>query len=342
MLITFLLIIILSYYFLKSRVGSNNILSPNIYSVLVLFHLIFHVYIGAYLIGSGYFRNSVINQISNSDIIIDTFYYISASIVLLFIGFKISDLFFKNKSSTAFNNFLERPLEDYNKKGENLLVFIFKILLISCLMSSLYVTYITGEIPFIKLLFNSQSELLLSRTNFNQNFGGLKIIKNLFFEQLTPLLCLFFYAIKHKDNSIKYWFYLSLILSVYSAIYSGAKSPLIVLMINLFIVKFYLNQRISTKQLFKFIIILFILIIIIIVLASGNSNFSLALEYLFNRIFLDEVSGTFLMFDIYPSTYDHIYFNSLSEFLSNLFGFEKIDNAQRTSMLYAFGERAES
>ena len=100
--------------------------------------------------------------------------------------------------------------------------------------------------------------------------------------------------------------------------------------------------KISHKKILKFFIIFLILILFIIVLAAGNSNFILALEYLFNRVFLDEISGTFLMFDIFPSVYDHIYFESLSEFISNLFGMEKTDNAQRISMLYAFGDRAAS
>ena len=342
MLITFLLIIILSYYFLKSRVGSNNILQPNIYSILILFHLFFHVYIGSYLIVIGYSRNSVLNQISDPDLIIRTFYYISFSILLLYLGFKISDLFFKNKSSIAFNDFLKRPLENYNVKGENFLVFLFKFLLLFCFASSIYVTYVNGEIPFVKLLFNSQSELLLSRNDFNLNFKGIKLIKNVIFEQLTPLLCLFFYALKSKKYSYKYWFYFSLLLSIYAAVFSGAKSPIIVLFINLFVLRYYLIGKISSKQIIKTFLVLIMLVLIIILLASGDSNFSLALEYLFNRIFIDEVSGTFLMFDIYPSTYDHIYFQSLSEFLSNLFGFNKVDNAQRATMLYAFGERAES
>ena len=342
MLLVFLTINVLSFYFLRSRVGIQNILQPNIYSILILFHLFFHVYIGAYLIASGYSRNSVINQISDQDLIIRTFYYISFSIFLLYLGFKISDLFFKNKSSNAFNDFLKRPLENYNVKGENFLVFLFKCLLLFCFASSIYVTYVNGEIPFVKLLFNSQSELLLSRNDFNLNFKRIKIIKNVIFEQLTPLLCLFFYALKSKKHSYKYWFYFSLLLSIYAAVFSGAKSPVIVLFINLFVLRYYLIGKISNKQIIKTFLVLIMLVLIIILLASGNSNFSLALEYLFNRIFIDEVSGTFLMFDIYPSTYDHIYFQSLSEFLSNLFGVTKVDNAQRATMLYAFGERAES
>jgi len=342
MILVFLTIIILSFYFLRSRVGIQNILQPNIYSILILFHLVFHVYIGTYLIASGYSRNSVINQISNPDLIIATFYYISLSILLLYLGFKISDLFFKNKSSIVFKDFLNRPIENYNKKGENLLVFLFKILLLLCLVSAIYVTYINGEVPFVKLLFNSQAELLLSRNDFNLNFKGIKLIKNVIFEQLTPLLCLFFFALKNKNNSYKYWFYFSFLLSGYAALFSGAKSPIIVLFINLLILRYYLVGKLSSKKILKFILVILILILTIIILASGDSNLTLALEYLFNRVFIDEVSGTFLMFDIYPFTYDHIYFQSLSEFLSNLFGVEKIDNAQRTSMLYAFGDRAKS
>jgi oligosaccharide repeat unit polymerase len=342
MTLVFLSIIVLSFYFLKSRVGIENILQPNIYSVLVLFHLIFHVYIGTYLISSSYSRNSVINQISNPDLIITTFYYISLSILLLYLGFKFSDLFFKNKSSIIFRNYLNKPLENYNKKGENFLVFLFKILLLICLVSAIYVTYVNGEIPFMKLLFNSQNDLLLSRNDYNLNFKGIRLIKNVIFEQLTLLLCLFFFALKNKNNSYKYWFYFSFLLSIYAAIFSGAKSPIIVLFINLLILRYYLVGKISSKKILQFILAILILILTIIILAAGDSNLTLALEYLFNRVFIDEVSGTFLMFDIYPRGYDHIYFQSLSEFLSNLFGIEKIDNAQRTSMLYAFGDRAES
>ena len=342
MLITFLSILVLSYYFLKSRVGFKNILQPNIYSLLILFHLFSHVYMGSYLIAIGYSRNSVLNQISDPDSIISTFYYISLSIFLLYSGFKISDLFFKNTSAIVFNDFLNRPLENYNFTGKNYLLFLFKFLLLLCFASSIYVTYVNGEIPFVKLLFNSQSELLLSRNDFNLNFKGIKLIKNVIFEQLTPLLCLFFYALKSKKSSYKYWYYFALLLSIYAAVFSGAKSPLIVLFINLFVLRYYLIGKLSSKAIIKVFLLLLMLILIIILLASGNSNYSMVLEYLFKRIFINEVSGTFLMFDIYPSTYDHIYFQSLSEFLSNLFGMDKVDNAQRAAMLYAFGERAES
>lgn len=341
MTVIFLLVLFSSLYFLKTRIGLKNIVQPNVYSILVLFHLILHVYIGAFLIVIGVSRNSVLNQISGPNVIHDTFLYISLSIILLFFGFRFSDIFFKSSHSKAFNDFLNRPLSNLTEFGKTFIEFCFKILLFICFLSALYVTFINGEVPFIKMLFSSHSDLLLSRNDYNLNFKGIKLVKNILFEQLTPLVCLFFYGLKYKNKSLTIWFYFSFVLSIYATIFSGAKSPVVVLFINLIILKYYIEGRINAKIILASIIGIVSLLLLIVFLALGDNDFGYAAQYLFDRILVHEVSGAFLMFDIYPTIFEHIHFQSLSEFVSAIFNMDKVDNAQRATMLYAFGERAE-
>ena len=73
------------------------------------------------------------------------------------------------------------------------------------------------------------------------------------------------------------------------------------------------------------------------------SAFSPEIQYLViqivERIVVDEVSGSYLMFEIFPKDYTHIGFTSITSFVE-FFGFEHSQPAARIAMEHAFGDRA--
>lgn len=302
-------------------------------SFICIFHIIIHTLIGTLLINNGFGDNSVLHKVSKENIYAWSnfialsvyIYYLTNYLLLIIINKKIK-----------FVDWLETkivlaPTGFSNKNFYNNIL----LLLIICLIVAVYVTIMSGGIPHLRLF---KMDLLEFRYGISRSFRGIIYLKTIFFDFLPILLSLIFYAyyLISKSKQTKWVFYLSFVLALYSTTFSFAKSPLIVYFLSLIITK---KIILRTKLNYKLIFLFGLAIILFFYLISFDAPFWFIFQALINRIFIDEVSGSYLMYEIYPEIYPHIGIASLSSFIE-FFGIDYQVPATRVAMLHAFGERA--
>lgn len=334
-----IIIIIISYFLFKKVAGSMALNKLNMVSIIFYYYLMFSSYIGAVFIANGFGHNPVLIRV---DLEHKIFGWIVISYVMIAvpIGILISKYIFNIKSAKIqYNNYINRSLNcTLSKQDSYIKIFLYFLSLLS-FFSAFYVVKMVGEIPQLKLLsLSSYIDVLTLRTTINRDFSGIYQIKSILFEQLTLLLSYISYAYYRITNSNqdRIWFYLMFFLSLFVVTFVLSKSPLVKYGITFLLLKIYIDGPIKWTHLISFFIFsLMSLILIFIVIVKGSSMEEI-FTYLFNRMFFDQISSTFLMFQIFPDIYDYIGFNSLSKPLSNLFLESFSEPATRLASEYAF------
>lgn len=338
MLILCFFVLIFSFFLFRSASGSMSINKLNIISVIFYYNLSVFAFLGSIIIYFGGASNPVLVHVSS-----DTRSFGLMVIMYIMVAFPIGVIlsryiFSRTSSSVMYHSYLSRPLTpSLSKKDSFIKLFLYGLSLIS-LLSVLYITYIVGEIPQTKYFSGlSHSELLGIRVNNSRNFDGVIYIKTIFFEQMVPLLSLIAYAYYKMTGSKKdkLWFLLLFLASIYVKTFALSKSPLLIYFILFLFLNIYISGGVKLKKIFLTGFAGLILLIGMFSLVAGGSPTSILL-YLLNRMFIDQVSGMYLMFEIFPSIYDHVGFNSLSRIIPEIFGGQYSEPATRLAMEYAF------
>ena len=332
-------IVLISYFQFKNVAGTMAINRLNILSVIFYFYLIFVSYIGTVFIANGFGDNPALNHVSSEN---KLFGWLAISYVMISFPFGVflaKKLFNIKKVKLVLDNYVFADLKPLVSKKDSYFRMLLYVLSFFCLLSVLYMIFVTGKVPQAELFnLTSQTEVLLLRTNISRDFEGIYAIKSIFFETLTPILSFISYCYFTMTKKIqdRLWFILMLMLTLFVLTFSLSKSPLIVYGITFLILKIYLKGYVAWKPLIATFIIAFIGIVVMFFLISRSADSSVVLSFLFNRVFFDQISGTFLMFEIFPSYNDFIGFTSMSKPVSNLLLGGYSQPATRLAMEYAF------
>lgn len=339
------LVAIVSYFLFKKVSGSMAINRLNIASVIFYSSLIMSSYVGAIFIANGYVQNPVLDKVSDETLI---FGWLAISYVMIAfpIGMLLVKFLFRIKNlNNVFNQYTYKSLEPILTIQDSYVKFFLYLLSFLSFLSALYMVYIVGRVPQLGFFnLSTHTDILLSRSNINRSFDGIYAIKSIFFEQLTPMLSLISYGYYKLSGSFKdkFWFYCMFFLSIFMLTFSLSKSPLVGYGIIFMLLKIYIDGYIKWKYYIFFIILMFSLLIIMFFLVAKDMDIEFIFTYLFQRIFFDQISGVFLMFEIFPKYYKHIGFSSLSEPLSTLFIGSYSEPATRIAMEYAFPSAVEA
>jgi len=311
----------------------------NMISVIFYFYLVFMSYIGATFIANGFGDNPVINLVTSEYRFLG-WIIVSYVMMALPIGILLIKYVFKiNNTANLFNNYVFGNIVPLtSKKDSYIRIFLYGLTFLS-FISVIYVVLVVGKIPQLQLFgLSSQADVLMLRNSINRGFEGIYPIKSILFEQLTPLLSYIAYAYYRMTNSLKdkIWFYILLLLTLFMLTFTLSKSPLIGYGIIFMILKIYIDGYIKWKFFIAFLIIAILGIFLLFVLVVRGTNLEFVLIFLFNRIFFDQISGTFLMLQIFPDVYNHLGFSSLSRPLSSIFIGSYSEPATRLVMEYAF------
>lgn len=337
-MILFLLYIIPILFFFYSKCsGTLKLEQLNPISIILYYCWILVSFIGALLIFYGFGNNPVL-RISSSKIkrlgVFIVLYVMFAFIMGVYISKYIVGV--RNVKNT-FTSFLKKPIKN-TVIHDSYLLFVFDCFSVVLFFSAVYVTYVTGYIPQLKLFSTADyAAVLLFRVESSRNFKGIIYVKTIFFEQLIPLFCMFYFAFycKLKTKKVFRKFLFSLILAFYSLTFSLSKSPLVVFVILLFIEYIYIKGGVKLKTFFRLIVFAFVLLILIFFILTKDS-LSNVFTYLINRIFIDQISGMYLMFDMFPRQHDYLGISSLSHFLSSSLNITYSEPATRMAMETAF------
>lgn len=332
-------IVLISYYQFKIIAGSMALNRLNMMSIIFYFYFIFVSYVGATFIANGYGYNPVLNYVSEDK---RMFGWLAISYVIIAFPFGalIAKYIFNIQDvNKLFNKYVGKKLEPSISQKDSYMKLLMYFLSIICVISVIYMILITGSIPQAKFFsLQDQAEVLLLRNSINRNFEGIYFIKSVLFEKLTPLLSFISFSY-YKMTGLKkdkIWFNFMFLLTIFVYTFTLSKSPLVTYGITFVILKIYLEGHIKWKSFLFFSLIAVLGIIFLFFLIVKNGEISFIFNYLFNRIFFDQISGTFLMFEIFPNRHNFIGFSSLSKPISNLLLGGYSEPAARIAMEYAF------
>lgn len=333
-----MLTIVGSYFMFKSLVGSMSPTRLNMISVIYYYYIIALTLIGSYAVVEGFGDNPALAFVSD-EVRSFGYYLIIYSIFAFCVGGIFAKKILIGTKSADFihENYFSKKIERPKGIGNGFVKIWLVLLTILSLFSALYVTLIKGSVPQSSFFtLNDQIGNLLSRVSFERDFSGFVYIKTILFEQVAVLLSLVLYCyyLMSRNRVHFLWFLLAFIVAVYSVTFSLSKSQLIVYFSYFVFIRIYSQGEISKKFLFSLLTFLFSVLVLLFFLVTKMDLEGIAV-YLLNRIFLDQISGTFLMFEIFPTEYNYIGFCSLSNLIPN-FLCAQTEPATRLAMEHAF------
>jgi len=328
----------LSFILFYKASGTMALNRLNMLSIVFYYNLLFGAFVGSFIISQGEGNNSVIQRVSD-----DTrqlgYLWVLYVMVAMPIGMNMARIIMGIKSAKKlFNNYSFSIIKPVFSQRES--YFRYGLYFLSGLsyLSAIYVTITNGGIPQLAFFHNvSHGDLLAIRVSLSRSFPGIIYIKTIFFDQL-PFVTLFAsFALYLKTRSKKdlTLFIILLILCIYSSTFLLSKGPIVGVFIKLFLLYILYKGKVRVKHLFTIFFSLFLLLILMFKVVS-NYPIDKLLSYLVSRIFIDQVSGMFLMLEIFPRNIDHIGFQSISSALSSIFGLAYTQPATRQAMEYAF------
>jgi hypothetical protein len=338
-------IIIISYFLFKNIAGSMAFNRLNLFSMSFYYSLILMSYIGATLIANGYGNNPVLAHVSDENRILG-WIIVSYVMLALPLGAYLGKKLFQIKNMTAlFNQYTFSPLKPSLSKNDSHIKFLLYLLSFISSLSILYVVYKVGSIPQLKIVnVISETEVLAIRTSINRNFDGIYQIKSIFFEQMVPLLSFisFGYWRMTRKKTDLLWFSIMLLLTLFVLTFTLSKSPLVGYIIGFVIFIIYLDGYIKWKNLIFLFFLSIILIITMFFLVIRGVEFNLVLQHLFDRTIFHQVSGVFLMLEIFPDVFQHLGITSLSKPLSYFLLNTHSEPSTRIAMEFVFQQASDN
>ena len=340
-LLVIIIVVILSGYLFKRESGTISIYKPNMMSWIYYYDFILLTVIGAILVVYEIDHHYMIDKLNDGSSRLVGFCAIIYTLIFFPVGMKCANFLFKESNvEVLFKNYTTRPLQLEKKYSDKVVHLLLIFLSTISVISVFYVLYILGEIPFLKFFSSSGTiNFVEFRINVSRDFQGNEYVKNLLALTMTPLLSYVAYGYKLRDKTLtsRLWFYVMLLFSLLILTYNFEKSPVLVYILGFMFYKVYYIGKISRKS----IMILFGGVLILIigmyhVLMRGQDLDILALftynSGIVGRLLLSQGAGTFLSFDMFPETMNHLGLSSVSAFIADMFGLDYSERSARLIM----------
>jgi len=317
-------------------------------SWIFYYNLILQSFIASILVINNIDYHYMINKISNEDSRFYGWLAVQYTMIMMPLGMLFVVMLFGYKNNRAiFQKYVHAPIIPLLSPKDNYIKYSLYIFYTISILSVLYVMITLKTIPLSGIFQGlGQETLNILRQDASRNFPGNLYIKNIFALGLTPILSYiaFSYYKMTKNKIDLYWFILLFIASFMILTYNIAKAPFIQYLLGFIFLNILINGRIQRKTLIILSIIILGLLVTVYLLLAGSSGISFTHLFHYNtgilgRIILSQAAGTYLNFDLFPHIYDHIGFNSVSHFLSNLFGLEYSERSSRLIMMHIYPQR---
>lgn len=334
--------LLLSTFLFRRAAGSLNPLQPNMISYVFYYNLILQTFIGAVLVGLKADGNHyVISRVSN-DARLYGWLAVNYMMIAMPVGMLISKALFSNKLS------MRKRLLHYTSSDIDLSFIGYKALKYSIwfftiisTIACIYVFYIIGYFPLTKVF--DVSSLLASelRINAGREFSGNVYIRNFFALLMMPILSYawFYYFLRNRSALDLIVFLMTFFFSLSILYYDFSKSPILTYILSFAFAYYYgkgkVNKKFAILAVSVVILLTFLLYSFMGLTADGFLNYN---SGPIGRVIIGQVSGLFLMFNIFPEDYNFIGLASISGFLNDLFNIEGLERAARTTMI-AFNPR---
>lgn len=336
--VIFLSTIVLSYPMFKALAGSMNLTSLNMISTIYYFNILMLTFFGAYAISEGLGDNPVLDGVTEETKQIGYYFIIYSIFSFSAAALGVMKLLLGKKTSAFIHiKYFKQPIVAPMGRNDGQMRGWLYFLTGVCFLSAVYVTTINGGVPQVLLLsLEDQVGSLVARVSFERDFPGIIYIKTILFEQVTIFLSLVSYCYYLMSRSRKdyFWFLLTFFLSVYSVTFSLSKSQLVVYLSYFIFIRIYSGGPLPMKYI-SIVLggLISILVFLFVVVTKMDSE--MILIYMLNRLFIDQISGTYLMLEIFPSSYGHVGLCSLTNLIPSSIC-ASTEPATRLAMQHAF------
>lgn len=332
--------VFVSGYLFKKGAGSISIYHISMMSWIFYYDFVIYSVIGAVLVVNNVDNFYLLDKLFYDSSRIKGFYAILYTIIAFPLGMLLANFVFRiKKMRLLFGNYITKPIEKEHKYNDHNVRIMLIITSLACVISVMYVLFVLGDIPLLRLLMGGNPvEFAVTRIDVTRNFQGNEYVKNILAIGFTPFLSYVAYGYKKLINtwSNRLWFYVMFVFSVLIITYNFEKGPILFYLLGFVLFRVYLKGGISKKIIIRTFLILLFLIIGLIAMLSGEGIDVMSLfsynSGIVGRVFLAQGAGTFLSFDLFPSTINHIGFSSISGFLSEMFNIEHCERSARFIM----------
>ncbi|MBY5969541.1 hypothetical protein [Halomonas denitrificans] len=253
------------------------------------------------------------------------------------LGMYISVLCFtkKQKVKTMLSTYTLRDIEVVSRTGGSSRYSLILFTALSA-MSCFYVFYTIGYNPILKVLSSGTDDLSILRMSASRGFEGNVYVRNILALTLMPILSYIwcFYLIKTRYVIDFFFFAGTFILSVSILYYDFSKSPVLWYLLSFIFVIYYSTGKLNIS--FAFLVFIIVATLLSVFYAFSGVPVSDFISYNsgpIGRILLSQSAGLYFMFDLFPSEFPHIYFDSLSALVSSLLGSDYTERAARLAMM---------
>lgn len=315
--------------------GSLNIKKINMIS-FVFYNLIIFSFIGSILFALNLDNHYLACKIAYSDTRTKGWSIVQLVMILFPLNIIFINVLFNFNSKVIFQGYLEKETKCIFSTKDSYIFWPLLFLSILSVVSILYTFYCIGfsNLPFIKMISGASSyELAKSRIDVSRYFNGNIYIKNIFALGLTPIwsfIAYVYYKIT-DSNQWKRLFILLFVSSISINIYNLEKAPVIIYLFTFYVIRIYMGEEIRNKQIF-FIFVLGVMSIVLMYVFIAKIPINQILSFRsgpLNRMFLGQIVGLFLHFDIFPKRFAFLKGASFPKMISEkLLGLQHIRSAR--------------
>ncbi len=330
-IIVFILSSILFYF----ASGTLSFKKVNIITWAFFFSLCFQCFLSSVIIVNGWEDHYRISyQLSNYSSRYQGWLSIQWVMLAMPMGMVFVNLLTGKISAKSYlKKYEAKSVEFFQYRYEDLIRVLMMVLSLISILSIVYTFIKIGQIPQLSL-FSSTGISATLREDVGRGFDGNSIIRNVFAINLTVVLSYIWYSYTKVEKSkyCYYFFYLFFVLSCLIVTYNLAKSPLVFYLLGFVFLRIYINGFIKLKYLMCFFVFLFSIILISYYFLFDDFEILSINRGIGGRLIIGQSMGVYFSFDLFPSKYEHLYFSSISRFISDILNTDYIPRSSRLLM----------
>lgn len=311
-----------------------SLLKINFLSYLFYFQIFCLIFCGLFFINFGWSYDDVVNMVNLGSI--ENFTVFIALFVTLFSVF----LLFFCKIFGVDRRKLEIYFSVRVNKESKLIENFVDVCFFTGACSFFYFLSEIGGIPLVKIFLGGmeivEAAKIRSEASLNLN-PGLNAIK--LFAPILLQVSYFFYFSKFLNNEkgfiLKIKIFTSFIFCMLSLAYAGDKAPCVFFIFGHLFCYVYIKSKLNSFLFSTFFVICTILIVIMYFINMKGFGDSMIVSFV-NRVFVSQISGTYLALDHFGTVEDFIGISSQNATLSSFFGLESKLRASERLVEYYF------
>lgn len=317
-----LLIVIITFvplYFL----GAFRFKAINFYAILFWFSFVFCV-IGAFIISSGFMDDTFfIAPIANNIQAKQNGLFITCISFFLFFTFSwLTEVFYNLLKHGKLHCKVKWDKFSLSETYDSSIIVSFMLWSMSLLLVAYYLYTINPAPLLMALSGNSPEQIALRRLAVTKDYDGIGYFKTL--ALVMPSILSYYYFVKrlinpHKKIILNFLVLLSVLLSVFTLILNGEKSPLMFYFLGLLVVYSTIRPlKIVTLFMFGLSGVGVLFFMYIILFQFGDTNYMLYI--IIERIFIAQEAAVFYSADYFANS-QFLGFTSLDNIFTKLLGF---------------------